>query len=549
MNGLAGESGVRAADIAVEQAEEEMDITERVALNRPIIMDVIEVEVEVQDDPELPELEDQMDEESDDEAEDDESETGDYLGDGGEEALQELYQMLEEESDTTEDSEKTQQPPLRRSERTNAGVKKQDEAYHWNLMNLSVNAALDSFGKVASDACKDELMQLFIEKKALTPVKWESLSGDQRKKVVRSHMFLREKYEDGQFIKMKAQLVADGRMQDRTVYHDFSSPTAKTKSVMTCLKLAAVHNWDMLKLDIGGAFLWADMTDSEEVYMLLDQQLSEMCSEWVPGVREFVRGNGKLAVKVSKAMFGLIQSAKLWYKELSGYLSSKGFKACKSDECIMVKRMESGSYLVVILFVDDILVLSGGPDNRYWVRSILEERYKKVTSEEGDCLPYLGMTIVKRNFGYKICMKAYIDEILKLVGRNNLREYTVPATGNFFKINEKAEMAADKNKFHSTVAKLLYLGKQGRPDVLMHAQFLCTRVQAPTKQDIIKLERVLGYLKFTREWTRSFDKSEFERVVTYVDASFTVHSDGKGQSACAVMLGNTLVHEVCHKKR
>jgi hypothetical protein len=52
-------------------------------------------------------------------------------------------------------------------------------------------------------------------------------------------MFLKEKFEDGKFIKMKARLVADGRMQDRTVYMDFSSPTAKTRSVRTCLKLAA----------------------------------------------------------------------------------------------------------------------------------------------------------------------------------------------------------------------------------------------------------------------------------------------------------------------
>jgi hypothetical protein len=47
---------------------------------------------------------------------------------------------------------------------------------------------------------------------------------------------LREKYEDGFFVKMKAQLVADGR----NIYNDYSSPTAKTKLVMTCLKLAAV---------------------------------------------------------------------------------------------------------------------------------------------------------------------------------------------------------------------------------------------------------------------------------------------------------------------
>jgi hypothetical protein len=74
-------------------------------------------------------------------------------------------------------------------------------------------------------------------------------------------------------------------------------------------------------------------------------------------------------------------------------------------------------------------------------------------------------------------------------------------------------------------------------------------VQAPTKEDVMKLERVLGYLKFTRAWTRSFDRSKFERVATYINTSFAVHPVGKGQSACVVMLGNTLVHEVCRKQK
>jgi hypothetical protein len=174
-------------------------------------------------------------------------------------------------------------------------------------------------------------MQLFVEKEALVPVKWDSLSKEQRKKVVRSHMFLREKYEDGSFVKIKARLVADGCMQDRTVYSNHLLPTTKTKSIMTCLKLAARHNWDLLKLDVGGAFLCATMDESEEVFMVLDKQLSQMCGNWIPGASEYLRYDGKLVVKVNKAMYGLIQFTKLWYKELSGYLASKGFTICKSD--------------------------------------------------------------------------------------------------------------------------------------------------------------------------------------------------------------------------
>jgi len=89
------------------------------------------------------------------------------------------------------------------------------------------------FGDVALNACKEDLLQLFVEKGALTPVKWEDLNDEQRKNAVRLHMFLKEKHEDGKFIKMKARLVEDGRMQDREVYNDYSSPTAKTRSVMT----------------------------------------------------------------------------------------------------------------------------------------------------------------------------------------------------------------------------------------------------------------------------------------------------------------------------
>jgi hypothetical protein len=176
-----------------------------------------------------------------------------------EQELQELEELLEDSSDLQTASEQ-QQVPLRRSARTNQGVQRYDDVYQWNLLNLSVGTAIHSFRAVASDACKTELLQLFKEKNALTPVHWDKLAEQQKDRAVRSHMFLKEKFEDSKFVKMKAHLVADGRMQDRTVYTDFSSPTAKTRSAMTCLKLAAIKGWDLLKVDIGGAFLCADIT-------------------------------------------------------------------------------------------------------------------------------------------------------------------------------------------------------------------------------------------------------------------------------------------------
>jgi len=103
----------------------------------------------------------------------------------------------------------------------------------------------------------------------------------------------------------------------------------------------------------------------------------------------------------------------------------------------------------------------------------------------------------------------------------------------------------DKELFHSIVAKLLYLGKRGQPDILLSVQFMCTRVKAPTDEDHRIFERVLGYLKLMKNWSRFIDKSAFERVETYIDASFKMHANGKSQSGCMTFLGNMLVHEGC----
>lgn len=147
-------------------------------------------------------------------------------------------------------SEQTNHPPLRKNDHANAETYRYDEAYDCNLMNLSVGATIKSFGEISSEACKRIT-------EALAPVEWDTLSNEHKIKVVRSHVFLKEKYENGSVVKMKAKLVAYGQMQDRSVYMDYLLPTAKMRLVMTYLQLAAFKGWELLKLDMGGTLLCA----------------------------------------------------------------------------------------------------------------------------------------------------------------------------------------------------------------------------------------------------------------------------------------------------
>jgi hypothetical protein len=90
--------------------------------------------------------------------------------------------------------------------------------------NISVKKAMKSMPRSAIDAMFKELLQ--IHSKGVIPPAPRSLK--QKKKAIRSFMFLKEKYlPNGTFERLKARLVGGGHMQDRTdvLYDDVSSPT------------------------------------------------------------------------------------------------------------------------------------------------------------------------------------------------------------------------------------------------------------------------------------------------------------------------------------
>jgi hypothetical protein len=63
---------------------------------------------------------------------------------------------------------------------------------------------------------------------------------------------------------------------------------------------------------------------------------------------------------------------------------------------------------------------------------------------------------------------------------------------------------AERKKFHTAVARLLYLPKRARPDIMMVVAFLCTRVTRSMTEDHQKLKRVLGYLKTMENYMLQF---------------------------------------------
>jgi Reverse transcriptase (RNA-dependent DNA polymerase). len=433
------------------------------------------------------------------------------------------------------------EPALRKSERIR--TVKRDEDFKYSLTQLSVKQGLRRHGKFAKRAIRKEFDQLFKRKAVLKPVLRSNLSGKQRRRIIRSSMFLKEKFDGmGKFEKLKGRLVADGRMQDRSLYADKRSPTARVESIIMELAIAAKEGKKLAKVDIAGAYLNASIGRGDDIHMELGRDVTTILVESMPKLKRFVEPNGKLLTKILKAMYGLIQSAALWFDALTTYLKRIGFVQNTVDNCVLNNKSE-GHDVTIILYVDDILILSKQRDDVGWLIDALKSECGELSIESGSRLNYLGMVLdIMRDGEIKMRMDSYVDNVLlSFPEYNSIKKSTTPASIHLFKPGTGRLLCEkDKKRFHTTTAKLLHLSKRTRPDIQLPVLYLCTRVKEPTVDDDAKLLKILGYLKLTRNKARIISpRGNQKRLVAYVDASFASHADGKGHTGLVIKWGNT----------
>jgi hypothetical protein len=99
------------------------------------------------------------------------------------------------------------------------------------------------------------------------------------------------------------------------------------------------------------------------------------------------------------------------------------------------------------------------------------------------------------------------------------------------------------------VAKLLYLSKRVRPDILLAVSFLTTRVQNPDSDDLNKLTRVIKYLNGSRELGLVLRASEPLTIKAYIDAAYGLHQDGKSHSGLIISIGSGAVSSKSTKQK
>jgi len=393
-------------------------------------------------------------------------------------------------------------------------------------------------------------VQQMLTKRVWRPVLWDYLTDEERRSTISSSMFLKEKFAaDGNFDKLKARLVAGGHQQDRSVYSDSetSSPTVSTTSLFLIAAIAAKENRRVVTIDFSGAYLNAHI--KKKVLMKIDKILSSVVIDLDPSYSEYVRKDGTLVLQLKKALYGCVESGKLWYDLLSSKLGQLGFTANDYECCVFNKDVD-GHQVTICVYVDDLFVACS--DANILDATILEidAMFKGCTLHRGSVHSYLGMIFDFNTEGeVHISMDGYVEDFLV--------EYAVsgaaptPAKTDLFEIDPQAEILDDagRDDFHSRVAKILFVAKRTRPDLLTAVSFLSTRVQSPTTQDLDKLHRLLKYINGTRDLWLTLRPDHLWEVLAFIDASYGVHVDGKGHTGVTMLLGQGAFYVASTKQK
>jgi hypothetical protein len=312
----------------------------------------------------------------------------------------------------------------------------------------------------------------------------------------------------------RARLVACGYSQIPGVdFTDNFAPVINDVTYRILLVASIVWNLTTKIIDFETAFLHGDL--EQEIYMDCPEGLESEPDE---------------CVLLQKTIYGLVQSARQFFKKLIQVLKSVGFKGGSADPCLMTKRCNKG-IVFIACYVDDCLCCGHEEAINESIEQIKNSGFTlKVEDEMTD---YLSCNILyskdkkKAWLGQPHLIRSLEKKFEHLV--NGLQSYKTPGTpgqGIIRPTQEEDKISLeDQTLYRSGVGMLLYLVKHSRPDIANVVRELSKCMDGATPAANKELKRVIKFVLDTRNFGLKIEpivrKTEDDwDIVIYTDSDY-----------------------------
>ena len=403
---------------------------------------------------------------------------------------------------------------------------------------MTIAQAYSLHPQAVEKAIEEEMSNMILKGVFGMVPKGENIPGSL---IIPSKFFIKDKGSDGN-VELKGRFVGDGHRENEHIYERKSSPTASSSTIFITLADAAEKKKSILVDDVHCAYLNASRGDLPKVYGILGKEMTAVLIMMKPEYAPFVREDETLLVEILKGLYGLIEAGHTWYTHLTRFLCNMGFVICEYDKCVL----EMGESNLVIYMND--LLLTGPEDEINKVFDMIEMEFGDCKRKSGPKFKFIGMNFDIKNDG--VSVKIDLENILD----NVKGDVETPCANNILSITEGVEALTvdNKEKIHSVIAKLLYISKRTRPEILFGVNFLCTRVLEPTIEDAVKLGRVMKYLNGSQDDELFIKINRVARKVVmevFIDVSYEVHHDSKSHSGMMITMGTGTVLAASTKQK
>lgn len=386
--------------------------------------------------------------------------------------------------------------------------------------SLTYEEVLSSDERDEWSKAMNEELQSFYQNKA-----WELVEKPSDGKVVQCKWVYKKKLNSDNTVRYRARLVAKGFTQREGIdYKETFSPVLKYSTLKLLFAISVNLDLNITHLDVTTAFLNGHL--DETVFMQLPQNL--MC-----------KNNENKVLKLNRAIYGLKQSARQWYKKVDDCLIELNYKKSVYEPCLFIKS--SGNLKTfVALFVDDFFIFSNCSSEVDHLKNKLSARFK--LQDLGQLRKCLGMNVkIKRD---KICIdqEQFIERLLRKFNVENCKNIDTPMEVNL-KL-DKGEIAPTNYPYQQLIGSLMYLSVLTRPDISYCVSYLSQFNNCNTETHWKHAKRVLKYLSYTKSFGLMYVKNNLD-MFGFVDADWAsdVVDRRSYTGYCFVYSGCVISHE------
>ena len=177
-------------------------------------------------------------------------------------------------------------------------------------------------------------------------------------------------------------------------------------SIRTIFSLVAVEDLYLEQLDVKTIFLHGDL--EKEIYM---QQPQGYEFKW----------KDNLVCKLKKSLYGLKKDPRQWYLKFDKFMAVQSYSRCHYDHCVYFKRLDNGIYIILFLYVDEMLIAGS---NMQYINFLKRKLAKSFEMKDlGAAKKILAMRITRDNKNRKSTLSQgeYIETVLERFKMKNAK--------------------------------------------------------------------------------------------------------------------------------